>query len=496
MAEDEFADGYVEGFSDEQLRALSRVYYERLSAGQLLERAGLERTNHPNLAGTSGEYWKQIDSLIREGGHGDLRQRVLDLAAEGYPANPVFRAAATAGGSSRTTSTRAGGSWRTASSRAGGWFDIRPGRPGPATILVLDAVAYSKRGTLVQLAVRGGLREIVDAALSEADIPSDAVVREDRGDGYLAVVSPAIDKPTIVSDFARELEIALRDYNRTRNELGQIRLRLGVHHGEVVRDGTSWAGGAIVVAARLVDSPPVREALIADPDADLAMIVSPAIFDDVVRERYRGLDPSRFRKVLVQMEKFEGDAWLTLPGRGLPPREPAKSGDADRPGGSGGSAPAESRSDVVKWDFFVLYAEDDEKRWGEWIAWHLSASGYRVHLETWNVRAGTFETWALDDAVRFSKRTIIVLSPAYLESDRVRAAWGVAWQSDPGGLQRTLIPVRVDVNTKPEGLLGGIRYIDLAGLDDEAAHKRLNQEIERSVAGYYRPPTPPPFPGD
>jgi hypothetical protein len=387
-----------------------------------------------------------------------------------------------------------------AAAPANQWFPPSSQTPFPATILFLDAVGYSRRGMLVQLATQDGLREISEAAFARVGIDLAAVRSQDRGGGYLAVISPFVTKAALAADFVRELGTALAERNRTRNAEGRIRLRLSLHHGDVLPSATGWGGDAVVTGARLVDSPPVRTALAHNLDADLALIVSSTLFDGVIRERLRGLDPDSFQEVEVDMEKFHGRAWLTLPGdkRGarptageMPSRDDSFAAENDK---AIARTPAVGeRPDIVNWDFFVSVVADDEA-WGSWIAWYLEEQGYRVHLETWDLQAGNFAPALLDDVTSFAKRTIVVLSPAYVRSDTVNAAWREAWLRDPGGLRRTLVPVRVEDCT-PEGPLRGIFYIDLVGLDQEAARERLNEQIRRAVAGSYRPTNPPTFPG-
>ena len=60
-----------------------------------------------------------------------------------------------------------------------------------------------------------------------------------------------------------------------------------------------------------------------------------------------------------------------------------------------------------------------------------------------------------------AKRTILVLSPAYLRAVFPAPEWAAAFADDPQGLGRKLVPVRVEA-CKPQGLLKSIVYIDLA----------------------------------
>ncbi|MEV7099503.1 TIR domain-containing protein [Amycolatopsis sp. NPDC051045] len=368
------------------------------------------------------------------------------------------------------------------------------GQPVPVTVVVLDAVGFSRHGTLVQLRWREGIRETLTAAMRAAGIPADQYRPEDRGDGFLVLVSGTVPKPRVVADFVRELTGLLAEHNRTRNAEGRIRLRVSVHHGDVVFDEIGFAGDAVVVASRLIDSPPIRQVFEADDDADVALIVSREIHECTVAERFRGLDPGTFRHVDVMVPKFTGSAYVHVPGHAAAPAEPGPAAEAD-PGGTGPSTePGSPEESMVAWDFLVSYAPEQE-RWAEWIAWELTGSGHQVHIEAWDAVAGTHDVQRLHDAVRWSKRTLALLSPDYLRSAQVGPEWQAAWSADRDGMRRKLIPVRIE-RCEPDGLLRGIKDIDLSGLPQAQARRKLHAEIQASLLGR-RPRTParPLFPG-
>ncbi|MFF1612474.1 TIR domain-containing protein [Amycolatopsis sp. NPDC058278] len=383
----------------------------------------------------------------------------------------------------------------------GGKMDVLTagdGQPVAVTVVVLDAVGFSRHGTLVQLRWRDGIREALAAAMRAAGISADQYRAEDRGDGFLVLVSGAVPKPRVVADFVREMTGLLAEHNRTRNAAGRIRLRVSVHHGDVVFDKIGFAGDSVVVASRLIDSPPIRRVFEADDDADLALIVSEEIYGSTVAERFRGLVPETFRHVDVLVPKFTGSAYVHVPGRAAAPAEPGPPAAEAGPPGPGPSTPATGPcppgESVVAWDFLVSYAPEQE-RWAEWIAWELTAAGHRVHIEAWDAVAGTHDAQRLHDAVRWSTRTLALLSRDYLRSDEVGTEWQAAWSADRDGMRRKLIPVRIEP-CEPDGLLRGIKYIDLAGLPQAHARRKLHAEIQASILGR-RPRTParPLFPG-
>ena len=140
-------------------------------------------------------------------------------------------------------------------------------------------------------------------------------------------------------------------------------------------------------------------------------------------------------------------------------------------------------------DFFISYTAID-KTWAEWIAWCLEDAGYSVILQAWDFRPGNNFPLMMNTAAR-AARTLIVLSPDFLEATFVQTEWANALRLDPTGMGRRLIPVRVRL-CEPHDLLAGIIYVDLVGCPREAARKIL---IDGVREGRAKPETEPPFPG-
>ena len=88
------------------------------------------------------------------------------------------------------------------------------------------------------------------------------------------------------------------------------------------------------------------------------------------------------------------------------------------------------------------------------------------------------------------RSVLSLFCPDYLQSSFTPPRHA-AFRRDPTGTQRLLIPVRVR-ECDVDGLLGGIVYIDLVGLDAEAARERLLAGVLRQRA---KPTREPGFPG-
>jgi hypothetical protein len=73
-------------------------------------------------------------------------------------------------------------------------------------------------------------------------------------------------------------------------------------------------GQAVVLMSRLLNSRPVHEALEAAPEANLAVVLSTRIYEDVVLQEHTLLTAKDFRRVHVKEKELETDAWLRVPG--------------------------------------------------------------------------------------------------------------------------------------------------------------------------------------
>jgi hypothetical protein len=90
-----------------------------------------------------------------------------------------------------------------------------------------------------------------------------------------------------------------------------------------------------------------------------------------------------------------------------------------------------------------------------------------------------------------AERTVLVLSENYLRSRFALAEWTAAFAQDPTGTGARLVPIRVKP-CEPGGLLRAIIFVDLVGLDEEAARDRLREGVQGERA---KPDSPPDFPG-
>lgn len=143
-------------------------------------------------------------------------------------------------------------------------------------------------------------------------------------------------------------------------------------------------------------------------------------------------------------------------------------------------------------DFFVSYTGAD-RAWAEWIAWELEAAGYSTVLQAWDMPPGSSFVHTMDEALNRTRHTLLILSPAYLRSAMTEAEWRPGFIADPAGIQRRLVPVRIEA-CEPTGLLADRVYVDLVGLDDSASKAALLEGVAAALRGHARPISNPEFP--
>lgn len=138
--------------------------------------------------------------------------------------------------------------------------------------------------------------------------------------------------------------------------------------------------------------------------------------------------------------------------------------------------------------FFISYNKADQV-WAEWIAWQLEEEGHSSVIQAWDFRPGGNFVLEMQGATKNTDKTIAVLSDAYLSAEFTYPEWAVAFVSDPQGLERRLIPIRVSP-CKPDGILKPIIYVDLVDLDESAAREQLLSALPERM----KPTAAPAFP--
>jgi len=114
------------------------------------------------------------------------------------------------------------------------------------------------------------------------------------------------------------------------------------------------------------------------------------------------------------------------------------------------------------WDFFLSYSKEDEA-FARWIKALLNQAGFSVFAQFNNMPPGSNFVREMQRGLSESSRLVALLSPAYVKSDHCQAEWAVAYNDDPSGERRKLVPFLIRPTTLPP-LAQQIIYRPLVGL--------------------------------
>lgn len=92
----------------------------------------------------------------------------------------------------------------------------------------------------------------------------------------------------------------------------------------------------------------------------------------------------------------------------------------------------------VRPDFFVSYTSADSE-WAEWIAWQLDAAGYAVVFQKWDFKPGSNFVLEMNRAAATAKKTLLVVSPAFLESGFAASEWAAGFASTHPAIARATL---------------------------------------------------------
>jgi hypothetical protein len=174
----------------------------------------------------------------------------------------------------------------------------------------------------VRHALYGALRTSFDAE----GCPLGSCYLEDRGDGVLIVVPPQVDTALLISSVAFRLRAEVRRHNELAGDAARMPLRVAVNTGPVDWDGLGVVGKALNDAFRILDAVPFKQVL-SRSGADLALIVTQRVYEDVVSQGRGLLNRDDYRPLDIEVKELRETAWATLPGMGPPPDLPAVPGD-------------------------------------------------------------------------------------------------------------------------------------------------------------------------
>ncbi len=126
----------------------------------------------------------------------------------------------------------------------------------------------------------------------------------------------------------------------------------------------------------------------------------------------------------------------------------------------------ESRPTRPAWDFFISASTLDEADARE-VAAVLEQAGHSTFAQFKDIATGNNFVREMQSGLDGSGRMIALYSPEYENSDHCQAEWSAAYNSDPSGKQRKLIPFLLRP-TALNSLARQVTYKSLVGLSNEA----------------------------
>ncbi|MFE0255396.1 hypothetical protein [Streptomyces sp. NPDC059010] len=163
--------------------------------------------------------------------------------------------------------------------------------------------------------MRARIYRVLETAFTHAKVARDAVHMEDRGDGVLLAVAGRIAVSRLLGLWMVEVHEKLRDENR--DLAVPLGLRIGMHVGPVRHDDRGISGRAVDLACRLADSPVARRLLDAEK-ADLVLVTSQSLYEDVVNGGGKFIEPAHYAPARLELKEGPVTAWFRLPGRPAP----------------------------------------------------------------------------------------------------------------------------------------------------------------------------------
>lgn len=196
-----------------------------------------------------------------------------------------------------------------------------PGEPGTwppgglvCAMCAFDIVGFTRpdRNEEIQSQLRLDLYSMLREAFTGSGIPWDHCIQQDRGDGPLVIIPPAIPPQRIIAPLPERLSYLIGRHNRYALPAVQMQVRAALNLGLVHRDEHGYSGEEVNLLCRMLDADPLKR-LLAGTGVGLAFMVSARVYDDIVVDHPSLTDLRPFRPVNTTVKWTQIDAWLYAP---------------------------------------------------------------------------------------------------------------------------------------------------------------------------------------
>jgi hypothetical protein len=161
--------------------------------------------------------------------------------------------------------------------------------------------------------IRAGLRRALDglsrAAIERVPHADPLSAEGDAGDGKWLLFRSDLPKTSILQEFVPALEVGIRHHNRSASTAATLRLRVGVHHGEITVEDSGYSGEQLNHAFRIIDNDVIRNALKITRN-DVVVAVSDDFFQKIIKPGYGALDPDVYAPVMISAKETTTVVWV------------------------------------------------------------------------------------------------------------------------------------------------------------------------------------------
>ncbi|MBG0826820.1 hypothetical protein HS041_03400 [Planomonospora sp. ID67723] len=192
-------------------------------------------------------------------------------------------------------------------------YFMENGNFGRALVMSSDLKGYGGGSDKRHEVMQRGFIEVHRAAAAEVGIDRATWAIQPAGDGELAVLPPGEHEPAVVDRYVRALHRELAARNRDLPPSDRLRLRVALAFGTAYPSVNGYAGQAVVEASRLVDWDPLKQLFGKKDEANIVLLLSDRLFNDVVRQGHTSYRESDFRHASIRVKEFSGSAWVWAP---------------------------------------------------------------------------------------------------------------------------------------------------------------------------------------
>jgi hypothetical protein len=143
-----------------------------------------------------------------------------------------------------------------------------------------------------------------------------------------------------------------------------------------------------------------------------------------------------------------------------------------------------SQQNTFDYDVFISYSHRDSKWVRDWLLPRLEEAGLRVCIDFRDFEVGVPSLVNMERAAERSHRTLLVLTPNWIESEWTNFEALLVQTEDPIGLRRRILPLVLE-RCQPPKRIAMLTYADFT------APGGWESELQRVVSSFPEGPAPP-----